>query len=87
MEFSKLVNSALRHLNKYSSPNHSDMDEESGLSHLAHAACCIAFLLTYEQTHPELDDREKYDSVQLGLFDMEGDNGPPASDNAESHAP
>ena len=36
-----------------------DKDPESGLSHLAHAACCIMFLLEFEKTHPELDDRYK----------------------------
>jgi hypothetical protein len=36
-----------------------DKDPESGLSHLAHAACCIMFLLEFEKTHQELDDRFK----------------------------
>jgi hypothetical protein len=36
-----------------------DKDSESGLSHLAHAACCIFFLQEFEYTHPELDDRVK----------------------------
>lgn len=26
-------------------------DSESGLSHLAHAACCIIFLMTFEENH------------------------------------
>lgn len=34
-------------------------DPETGLSHLAHAGCCVMFLLEYERTHPELDDRYK----------------------------
>jgi hypothetical protein len=34
-----------------------DKDAESGKSHLWHAACCLTFLVTYERTHPELDDR------------------------------
>lgn len=32
-------------------------DPETGLSHLAHASCCIAFLLTYEQRSAGTDDR------------------------------
>lgn len=36
-----------------------DKDPESGLSHLAHAACCLMFLLEFEDTHPEFDDRYK----------------------------
>lgn len=32
-------------------------DPESGRSHLAHAACCIAFLLAYEGRGAGTDDR------------------------------
>jgi len=34
-------------------------DPETGKSHLWHAGCCIAFLIEYETTHRELDDRPK----------------------------
>lgn len=34
-----------------------DKDPETGLSHLDHAACCLHFLQTYEETHREHDDR------------------------------
>ena len=34
-----------------------EVDEESGLPHLYHAACNIAFLIEYSNTCPELDDR------------------------------
>jgi len=34
---------ALRHLSKYQQGE--QVDAESGLSHLAHAACCLTFLL------------------------------------------
>jgi len=34
-----------------------DKDTETGLSHLAHCGCCIMFLLEYEVTHKEFDDR------------------------------
>lgn len=36
-----------------------DKDPETGLSHLAHAACCLMFLLEFETTRPDLDDRYK----------------------------
>ena len=36
-----------------------DKDPETGLSHLAHCACCLMFLLEFETTKPELDDRFK----------------------------
>jgi len=45
----------MRHIAAYN--EHENKDPESGLSHLAHAACCLLFLLEYEDTHPELDDR------------------------------
>lgn len=34
-------------------------DPETGKSHLWHAGCCLTFLIEYETTHPELDDRPK----------------------------
>lgn len=33
------------------------VDKETGYSHLWHAACCLMFLVEYEQTRPEFDDR------------------------------
>lgn len=36
-----------------------DTDDETGFSHLAHAACCVAFLLAYEQRGIGEDDRPK----------------------------
>jgi hypothetical protein len=34
-----------------------DKDPETGISHLAHAVCCLLFVLEFEETHKELDDR------------------------------
>lgn len=34
-----------------------NVDEETGKSHLWHAACCLAFLITYEQRKVGKDDR------------------------------
>jgi len=34
-----------------------DNDPETGMSHLWHAACCIAFLVAYEQRNLGQDDR------------------------------
>jgi hypothetical protein len=36
-----------------------NVDPETGFSHLAHAACCIAFLITYERRSIGKDDRHK----------------------------
>lgn len=55
--FSRVYAAAQRHLNAYWDGE--DLDSESGLPHLAHATCCLLFLLTYTKEHPELDDRYK----------------------------
>ena len=57
--WSRPLAAAMRHIMAYNDGE--DKDPESGLSHLAHAACCIMFLLEFEKTHPELDDRYKVD--------------------------
>ena len=56
--WSRPLAAAMRHLTAFNDGE--DKDPESGLSHLAHAACCIMFLLEFEKTHPELDDRFKF---------------------------
>lgn len=55
--WSRPLAAAMRHITAFN--NGEDTDPESGLSHLAHAACCIMFLLEFEKTHKELDDRYK----------------------------
>lgn len=55
--WSRVLGASLRHIFAYLSGE--DKDPETGLSHLAHAGCCIMFLLEYETTHKELDDRYK----------------------------
>jgi hypothetical protein len=55
--WSRPLAAAMRHITAFNDGE--DRDPESGLSHLAHAACCIMFLLEFEKTHPELDDRYK----------------------------
>lgn len=55
--WSRTLDAASRHL--YAFIDGEDKDPESGLSHLAHAMCCLMFTLEFEKTHPELDDRWK----------------------------
>lgn len=55
--WTQCYDSLMRHLNEWLSGN--DIDEESGLPHLDHAACNLRMLLTYRKTHPELDNRFK----------------------------
>jgi hypothetical protein len=46
-----------------------DNDPESGLSHLAHAACNIAFLIYYQDRNVGKDDRDKSPTTQQHLGD------------------
>lgn len=48
---------ALRHV--FAFIGGEDKDPETSLSHLAHASCCLMFLLEFEDTKKELDDRYK----------------------------
>jgi len=61
ISYEKIYGAAQRHLQKFW--NGEELDPESGLPHLHHAACNIAFLITYE-AHPEeykkFDDRYIY---------------------------
>jgi hypothetical protein len=55
MDWSRCYGAALRHLFAWWMGN--DRDEESGLPHLAHAACCVLFLLSYALRKTGTDDR------------------------------
>lgn len=57
MDWRRLVGAAMRHITSFNEGE--DIDPESGLSHLAHARCCLGFLIEYSSSHPELDDRYK----------------------------
>ena len=61
ISYHRVLDAAMRHLTAFA--DNETIDPESGLSHLAHASCCLAFLLTYE-TNPEIyknfDDRFSY---------------------------
>lgn len=55
MKWSRLLGAAIRHL--FAWGRGETTDPESGLPHLAHAACCVLFLLSYEVTKTGEDDR------------------------------
>lgn len=55
--WSRPLAAAARHLYAYIGGE--DKDPETGLSHLAHACCCLMFVLEFEETHIDLDDRYK----------------------------
>ena len=55
-----------------------DLDPESGLNHMTHAAWNCFTLVSFAATHPELDDRiknddkEAYKKLVVNVFDEEG---------------
>jgi len=57
MEWSRYVSAAMRHIMAWNDGE--DVDPESGLSHLDHAACCLMFLSEFEKTGNGTDDRYK----------------------------
>lgn len=55
LKWSRVYGAARRHLNAFWKGD--DIDSESGMPHLWHALCCVAFLVTYDQTRKDFDDR------------------------------
>ncbi len=55
--YSRLLAAALRHIFSYLGGE--SKDPETGISHLAHACCCLFMVLEFEETRPDLDDRYK----------------------------
>lgn len=53
----RVISAVLRHI--FAFLRGEDFDPETGIHHLAHARCGLAFILEYTQTHPEKDDRAK----------------------------
>ena len=48
----RYFSAAMRHIEAWS--NHEKLDPESGFTHLAHAACCILFLMWIDDNETEL---------------------------------
>lgn len=55
IHYSRLIAAAMRHISSFNAGE--DKDPESNLSHVAHAACCLMFLLHMEKNKPEMDNR------------------------------
>ena len=55
LKWSRLLGACLRHV--FAFLGGQNQDPETGLNHLAHACCCLLFLLDYQISHPEMDDR------------------------------
>ena len=54
-DWSRYFSAMQRHLWAFKSGE--DLDPETGLSHLAHAACCLSFLMAYQSRGLGSDDR------------------------------
>lgn len=55
MAWGRLIAAACRHVGAFARGENND--PESGLSHLAHAACCVLMLLAYTKRGAGTDDR------------------------------
>jgi len=55
LSWSRCIGAAERHILKFKAGE--DLDYKTGKHHLAHAICELLFLLEFDRTHPELDDR------------------------------
>ena len=55
MNWSRLFGACMRHMWAWFTGE--DKDRESGRSHLAHACCCVLFLLAYTLREKGTDDR------------------------------
>lgn len=70
-KWSRLLGALLRHV--FAWARGEDKDSETGLSHLAHAGCCIVFLLYHEKYHRNLDDRFKRPTSEVTMKFNAGD--------------
>lgn len=55
MDWSRVFGALMRHM--WAWWKGENLDPETGHSHLKHAACCIAFLMAYEERGTGKDDR------------------------------
>lgn len=61
-DWSRLIDAAYRHLGAFNDGQ--DRDPESGLSHVAHLACAVMFLLVHERQRLGNDNRFKKKEAQ-----------------------
>lgn len=65
MKWSRIAAACERHLDAWIDGE--DLDTEFGLSHLAHAACCLMFLIEYQERGLGEDDRHKWQKQIVGV--------------------
>ena len=64
IKYSRVFSALLRHL--WAFWRREKLDKETGIHHLAHAMCCLMFLLHYEmnrRTYINFDDRYKHEKT------------------------
>lgn len=71
ISFKRLIAAAKRHINAIE--QNQDLDSETGLSHAAHAMCCMMFLLWMQKHRPELDDRYNPDKLKAAVEGLQRD--------------
>lgn len=59
----RLLAAAMRHI--MADLDGEEMDPESGLPHIDHAACCLMFASNLRTTRPDLDDRYKHPGFRI----------------------
>lgn len=65
-DWSRLLDASYRHLTAFTSGE--DLDPESGLPHVHHLACCVAFLQAHYESKLGKDDRYKAPVAQPGTL-------------------
>lgn len=63
MEITRNASCAMRHIADFIDGN--DIDQESNLNHLAHAACRLLFILENLEDGTAIDDRYRHDLTAL----------------------
>ena len=57
LDWNRVYSALMRHMIAFWGGE--DLDKESGLSHLSHAACCISFLIAFQERGIGNDNRPK----------------------------
>lgn len=58
LSYERLISASMRHIGQFN--NGEDKDPETGISHVAHAACNLLFLIWMEKNRQDLDDRSSH---------------------------
>lgn len=84
MNYSRLYAACIRHLTAWFQEGE-DIDPESGISHLAHAGCCVLFMLAFTvrcmdewddrpNSYRKLEDWELEQEFTKSLYETSGEN-------------